>query len=291
MSLYNVREKFKYTLPTSSVEYVQHYNFNADTSTTVPIIIENIDSGSGALPITVNISVSDPWVSVINPSTQRSLIYPVGNVVLQPSGSTNSSKTISVIFNLPSDIDVLPSASLEPRIHFDLLSGSFPINAEDIGGSSGPPLRNIIVAPDFIDMYINDMQTIIVYAYDNEGNVQSDIALAWTVSNSNIIQIVNEAPVQPADFVTYKIIKGVGIGTATLTIRDNIGGKSANILITVRQQLGASPSTPPGQSPPGQAPQGPPPPPPDEPSAESTTPSNSPAPRTGQTNQSPIEPE
>lgn len=286
MSLYNVREKFKYTLPTSSVEYVKNYNFSADTSTTVPIIIENIDSGSGALPITVNISVSDPWVSVINPSTQRSLIYPVGNVVLQPSGSISSSKTISVTFNLPPDIDVLPSASLEPRIHFDLLSGSFPINAEDIGGSSGPPLRNIIVAPDFIDMYINDMQTIIVYAYDNEGNVQSDIALAWTVSNSNIIQIVNEAPVQPADFVTYKIIKGVGIGTATLTIRDNIGGKSANILVTVRQQLGASPPPPPGQAPPDS-----PPPPPDEPSAESTTPSNSPTPTSAPTNQSPIEPE
>ena len=288
MSLYNVSEKFKYTLPTSSVEYVQHYNFNADTSTTVPIIIENIDSGSGALPITVNISVSDPWVSVINPSTQRSLIYPVGNVVLQPSGSISSSKTISVTFNLPPDIDVLPSASLEPRIHFDLLSGSFPINAEDIGGSSGPPLRNIIVAPDFIDMYINDMQTIIVYAYDNDGNVQPDIALEWTVSNSNIIQVVNEASPQPADFVTYKIIKGVGIGTATLTIRDNIGGKSADILITVSQQLGASPQTPPGSAPTGAGPSSPPP---DEPEVESTTPSNSPVPRTPQTNQSPIEPE
>lgn len=288
MSLYNVREKFKYTLPTSSVEYVKNYNFSADTSTTVPIIIENIDSGSGALPITVNISVSDPWVSVINPSTQRSLIYPVGNVVLQPSGSISSSKTISVTFNLPPDIDVLPSASLEPRIHFDLLSGSFPINAEDIGGSSGPPLRNIIVAPDFIDMYINDMQTIIVYAYDNDGNVQSDIALEWTVSNSNIIQVVNEASPLPADVITYKIIKGVGIGTATLTIRDNIGGKSANILITVSQQLGASPQTPPGSGPTGGSSSSPPP---DEPEVESTTPSNSPTPTSAPTNQSPIEPE
>jgi len=94
MSTYNIREKFSYIMTTSSLEYIRNYNFNTTTITDIPLIMSNSDT---EIPITVNITTTEPWVQVVDSTTGFSLKYPQGNVVLEPS----SSKTVLVKIDLP----------------------------------------------------------------------------------------------------------------------------------------------------------------------------------------------
>lgn len=226
MSIYIVNEKFQYTLTTSSVEYIKNYNFSDATVTTIPATISNIDSGSTnipAIPITVNITTSDPWLEILDPVTNTSLKYPSANVVLQPI----SSKQILVRFNLPPDIDVLSSASLEPKIIFDLQSGSRPISTTTTNGG----VSNIIVGPDTITMYVNDIQTIGVQVFGQNGELQPNVALDWKIDDVNIVDFTEEEQQQIGAYQTREM-RGLSTGSAVLRVSDN-AGRNKFINITV----------------------------------------------------------
>jgi len=122
MSTYNIREKFSYIMTTSSLEYIRNYNFNTTTITDIPLIMSNSDT---EIPITVNITTTEPWVQVVDSTTGFSLKYPQGNVVLEPS----SSKTVLVKIDLPPEIENIPEKVIEPSINIEILSGSFPVTS------------------------------------------------------------------------------------------------------------------------------------------------------------------
>lgn len=122
MSNYNIREKFSYTLATSSIEYIRNYNFNSATVTDIPLSMSNADS---EIPITVNITTTEPWMQVVDSTTGLSVKYPDGNVVLQPT----SSVVVLVKIDLPPEIENIPEKVIEPSINIEILSGSFPITS------------------------------------------------------------------------------------------------------------------------------------------------------------------
>lgn len=122
MSTYNIREKFSYVMTTSSIEYIRNYNFNTSTITDIPLIMANSDT---AVPITVNITTTQPWIQIVDSTTGVSVKSPEGNVILEPS----SSKTVLVKIDLPPEIENIPQTVIEPSINIQLLSGSFPITS------------------------------------------------------------------------------------------------------------------------------------------------------------------
>lgn len=121
MSTYNIREKFSYTITTSSIEYIRNYNFNTASISDIPLSMANTDT---EVPITVNITTTEPWIQVVDPITGANKKYPNGNVVLGPT----SSSVVLVKIDLPPEIENLPSASIYPNISLDIKSGSFPIS-------------------------------------------------------------------------------------------------------------------------------------------------------------------
>jgi hypothetical protein len=120
MSTYNIREKFSYVIATSSVNYVRNYNFNSATVTDIPLAMANSDE---SVPITVNITTTQPWMQIVDPTTGKDLRYPSGNVVLEPT----SSKVVLLKLDLPPEIESIPETTIRPFINLDIKSGSFPI--------------------------------------------------------------------------------------------------------------------------------------------------------------------
>ena len=124
MSTYNIREKFSYTLASSSIEYIRNYNFNTATVTDIPLSMTNFDT---EVPITVNITTTYPWIKVVDRVTGTSLKYPEGNIVLAPT----SSNIVLVKIDLPPEIENIPETVVTPTplINIQLLSGSFLITS------------------------------------------------------------------------------------------------------------------------------------------------------------------
>jgi hypothetical protein len=139
MSNYNIREKFTYTLATSSIEYIRNYNFNTATVTDIPLTMTNSDT---EVPITVNITTTYPWIKVVDRITGKSLKYPEGNVVLAPT----SSNVVLVKIDLPPEIENIPETTVTPTplINIQLLSGSFLVtssqntNTQSTGSATEP---------------------------------------------------------------------------------------------------------------------------------------------------------
>ena len=137
MSAYNIREKFTYTLATSSIEYIRNYNFNTATVTDIPLTMTNSDT---EVPITVNITTTEPWVQVVDRVTGKSLKYPEGNIVLAPT----SSNVVLVKIDLPPEIENRPETNITPLINIQLLSGSFLVtssqntNTQSTGSATEP---------------------------------------------------------------------------------------------------------------------------------------------------------
>jgi hypothetical protein len=129
MSIYNIRELFVCTIATSSIDYVRNYNFNSATVTDIPIFMFN--SGS-EIPITVNITTTEPWMQIVDGQSGANLKYPSGNVVLGPT----SSKEVLLKIDLPPEIESIPESVIRPEVLFEILSGSFPIVQEDGSGNS-----------------------------------------------------------------------------------------------------------------------------------------------------------
>lgn len=211
MSTYNIREKFTYTLATSSIEYIRNYNFNTATVTDIPLALGNSDT---EIPITVNITSTEPWIQIVNPTTGANLKFPSGNVVLGPT----SSSVVLVKIDLPTDIENRPETVIYPNISLDIKSGSFPIIPSSNTNTSN---KNTITVPQ--STYTIDpgeRVQIDITVYDTEGNPQKDVFNVNWKSNNTSIVLVEEPQNTEIDYNPYtpRIIRGISPGETTVTI-------------------------------------------------------------------------
>lgn len=120
MSIFDVRKVFTYTITTSSINYVRNYNFNSSTITDIPILLQN---NGEEIPITVELTTTQPWMQLVDSITGTSLKFPEANIILQPS----SSKTVLLKIDLPESIESIPSLTLQESVQVNIKSGSIQI--------------------------------------------------------------------------------------------------------------------------------------------------------------------
>ncbi len=224
MSIYNIREKFSYVLPTSSIDYIRNYNFNSVTVTDIPLTLANSDT---EIPITVNITASVPWINFVNPTTGANLRYPNGNVVLPPTGSA----VVLVNIDLPPEIESIPSSSLYPDIILDIKSGSFPIILPP--GDTAPPTNVIVPESDIYIVNIGGTVDVNIAVYDINGNQDTSATVVWTSNNTSIVQIEEPQNIQ-VGYAPYtpRTVRGISPGETTVTISAG-EERTASITVTV----------------------------------------------------------
>lgn len=210
MSLYNIREKFSYVLATSSIEYIRNYNFNTGSVTNIPLSLANSDTD---IPITVNITTTEPWVQVVDPTSGADLKYPNGNVILEPS----TNKIVFVKIDLPPQVENIPESVLYPNISLDIKSGSFPIYSP----TSSAGITNSKIIPEFDIYYLNVGQVVPVNitVYDTSGQIDLTADVRWVSADRNIVQILEPTNTE-LDYNPYtpRDVLAVSIGETYVTV-------------------------------------------------------------------------
>ena len=211
MSTYNIREKFSYVIASSSVEYIKNYNFNSVTVTDIPLFMANSDS---LIPITVNITTTEPWIQVVNPLTGADLRYPSGNVVLQPTSST----IVFVKVDLPPEIENTANKFIPSRINLDIKSGSFLI----IPPTTSTNTTNkgaITTETSTYYVKVGDIVPVAITVYDIDGNQDLTADVSWTSNNTDIVQVENPNTIQDGyNPYTPRNLRGIFQGRTTVTI-------------------------------------------------------------------------
>ncbi len=223
MSTYDIRKVFSYNIATSSLEYIRNYNFNSLTVTDIPVSMFN--SGS-TIPITVNITTTEPWMQIVDPTTGLSKKYPQGNIVLPPT----SSAVVLLKIDLPPDIESIPSSSIYPEINLEIKSGSMPIIPPSTSGSnSGSNSASIASSVDLIVIAISQTFEVSVTLYDVNGNIDMSSEISWNIEDTQVAQVVEQ--LQITDYRTRNIF-GVAAGDTNLVI--TAGELTKKIPITVK---------------------------------------------------------
>ena len=237
MSIYNIREKFSYILATSSIDYIRNYNFNTKTISDIPLRMANSDT---EVPITVNLTTTEPWIQIVDPITGLDKKYPNGNVVLQPT----SSAVVLLKIDLPPEIENIPESVIYPNISLDIKSGSFPI----ISTSSQQTPKNTIVVPQ-TTYTINPGERVQVdiTVYDINGELEKDVNVIWKSNNMSIIQVEEPENTQ-IDYNPYtpRIIRGISPGETTVTITAGPERETRITFIVRDTSAGPPPPPPPG---------------------------------------------
>ena len=229
MSAIDVRKLFSYTIATSSISYIKNYNFNSNTVSTIPLSMAN---SSEELSLTVNITTTYPWVSVVDPTTGTNKKYPQGNIVLGPT----SSSVVFVKIDLPPELESQPNREINDLyISLDIKSGSFPIITT---GQTQTGLKNIIVVENDI-YYINvgERVPVNITVYDVNGDQDLSALVEWNSNNMSIVQ-VEEPQNTEVDYTPYspRYIRGISPGTTAVNIiTQDSSDRSASIRVTVRQ--------------------------------------------------------
>lgn len=230
MSAIDVRKLFSYTIATSSISYIKNYNFNSNTVSTIPLSMAN---SSEELSLTVNITTTYPWVSVVDPATGTNKKYPQGNIVLGPT----SSSVVFVKIDLPPELESQPNREINDLyISLDIKSGSFPIiTTGQTQTQTG--LKNIIVVENDI-YYINvgERVPVNITVYDVNGDQDLSALVEWNSNNMSIVQ-VEEPQNTEVDYTPYspRYIRGISPGTTTVNIiTQDSSDRSASIRVTVR---------------------------------------------------------
>lgn len=212
MSVYNIREKFSYSIATSSIDYIRYYNFNPSTVTDIALTMANSDE---EIPITVNITTTRPWINVVDPVSGISLKYPEGNVVLNPT----SSKVVLVKVDLSAEIESQRApAPLYENISLDIKSGSFPIIPQNTSTNTSP--KNVIIAEnDIYYLNVGESVEVNITVYDSEGNQDLSAEVDWRSDNRSIVRVEEQSNTQ-ADYNPYtpRNVIGVSPGETTVTI-------------------------------------------------------------------------
>lgn len=193
MSLYDIRKDFSYALASSSIDYIRNYNFNPDTVTILPLSMSNAND---KIPITVDISTSEPWIQITDPITGRNLKVPDGNVILQPT----SSQGVIVSVNLPPELDYIKEAAIYPNILLTIKSGSYPRqNTRGVVDN-----REVLITPSATSVKPGEQITLVL----TTKNIPNSTALFWTIRPETVVD-------------TNTFIDGKVNGT--VTINNNLG--------------------------------------------------------------------
>jgi hypothetical protein len=225
MSTYDIRKIFTASAETRAINYIRNYNFNSSTVTDIPIQLTN---GGDEVPITVNITTTEPWMEVVEPGTGVNLKYPLGNVVLPPT----SSKDIILKINLPESIEQIPESVLHPELIFDLKTGSFavvPPGSTQVTSSTG---NSIVVSTTNVNIRPLQILPIEYTLYNSDEQVLtvSETALSVTSSKPSIVRVL--PPPDATNSYSPLRLFGVLPGSATVTIKyEDI---AVNISVTVR---------------------------------------------------------
>lgn len=207
MSTYNIRENFSYVLATSSIEYIRNYNFNTSLVTDIPLAIANTGT---EIPITVNISSSEPWIQIVS-AAGANLKYPSGNIVLGPT----STSVVLIKIDLPPEIENIPDTVIHPNISLDIKSGSFPIIR-----SSDNTTNTIVASQNVYTINIGDRVEVDITVYDVDGNpVESVPDIEWLSNDTNIVQVEESTNIE-IDYNphTPRVIRAISTGETTVTI-------------------------------------------------------------------------
>lgn len=213
MSTYNIREKFSYILATSSIEYIRNYNFNTASISDLPLSMANSDT---EVPITVNLTTTEPWIRIVDPITGADKKYPNGNVVLGPT----SSSVVLVKIDLPPEIENVPESVIYPNISLDIKSGSFPIISPTVSTTDSSSRKNTITVPQTtytIDP--GERVQVDITVYDADGLPEKDANVVWRSNNTSIVQVEEPENTQ-VDYNPYtpRIIRGISAGETTVSI-------------------------------------------------------------------------
>lgn len=239
MSTYNIREKFSYVLANGNIEYIRNYNFNTSSITDIPLALANSDT---EVPITVNITTTESWIQIVNPTTGASLKFPSGNVVLGPT----SSSVVLVKIDLPPEIENIPETVIYPNISLDIKSGSFPIITPPPTADSQASNKNTIIVPqNTYTVNPGERTQIDITVYDIAGNQDKDTAVIWRSNNMSIVQ-VEEPTNTEVDYNPYtpRIIRAISPGETTVTISAG-PERQTNITFIVRETSSTSSVLPP----------------------------------------------
>jgi len=224
MSTYKIRDKFSFVLATSSIDYIRNYNFNTATVSDITLDMANSDE---QVPITVNITTTEPWIRIVDIATGNSLKYPQGNVVLQPTSST----TVLVKIDLPPEIENIPESIIYPNISLDIKSGSFPIVPTPRGGNEN---NRIVVSEDIVFLDVNDSTELEFTIYDENGN--PDLSVGFDEVQLDIDNAVASADYNQEFVTSYSpiTIRGIAAGETQLNI--SARGFTAGVTVRVRGQ-------------------------------------------------------
>ena len=235
MSTYNIREKFSYVMTTSSIEYIRNYNFNTASVSDIPLSMANSDI---EVPITVNLTTTEPWIQIVDPITGADKKYPNGNVVLQPT----SSAVVLVKIDLPPEIENIPESVIYPNISLDIKSGSFPIISPT---SAQQNLKNTItVSQTTYTIDPGERVQVDITVYDINGDPEKDANVIWRSINMSIVQVEEPENTQ-IDYNPYtpRIIRGISPGETTVTI--TAGPERQNSITFIVRDTSAGPPPPP----------------------------------------------
>lgn len=225
MSVYNIREKFSYSIATSSIDYIRYYNFNPSTVTDIALAMANSDE---EIPITVNITTTKPWITIVDPVSGVSLKYPEGNVVLTPT----SSKVVLVKVDLSTEIESERApAPLYENISLDIKSGSFPIIPQNTSNNSSP--KNVIISEnDIYYLNVGESVEVNITVYDSDGNQDLSAEVDWRSDNRSIVRVEEQSNTQ-TDYNPYtpRNVIGVSPGETTVTIS---AGENRTTTVTFR---------------------------------------------------------
>jgi len=213
MSLFDIDTIFAYEFPTSSIEYIRNYNFNTASITELPLLLYN---SSSEVPITVDMTVTQPWVAIRDPQTAVDLRYPSGNVVLPPT----SSRLVSIFIDLPPEEESKSgTVTLRPEIELNIKSGSFLI-VPKTPESSGSRRSDRVVPTDYTVRVGNGQSTLLDFViYKEDGTPDFEVTeneLRFEPGDAAIISAYYEY--QAVTSYSPVTIFGLVVGTTTLAI-------------------------------------------------------------------------
>lgn len=221
----NVIRDFSYTISSSSISYVRNYNFNPTTVTPINLTLINKNS---VVPLTVDISASNPWMTIIDPVTNTSVVTPAGNVVLPRS----SSKVVLIRLDLPADIEAIRSeVSVPVSMSFYIQSGSFPktpsTSTSGTSGTNGTSGQTSTVE-DYMIVVTSEVQvrpnastaTNVTFIKNGLPKIVEPSTITYDILNEDVAVIEQRIPEAglPGNTLNTVVIRGVSLGETSLRI-------------------------------------------------------------------------
>lgn len=256
----DVTKAFSASLSTSLLEYIRHYNFDANTSSDIIIDMQNSDEET---PITVDITI-DPdydWIDIVD-SRGHSVKSPAGNIVLQPS----STDTARILIDLPPEYDTSDiSDKLNVEVVFKLEAGSHPSTNTTTNVANTIVFNGYDADNPIITVQKGDTITVGVTVYNSAGKIDSTNKIEWlsdnrlvfTTDSSAVLDDQSRSAIQrytggAVNLTRTNKITGIGVGEATLTV--TAGTSEGSIRVKVIEvsddEIIPDPINPPDDTPP-----------------------------------------